>query len=146
MKIVYEKNQATVPFWTLAVTNVFSVPFLDAEHGSSDRPTLYMKVSFETDGSINALRLDTGTLIDIGEDVDCICYDATLTVKTKKGTAGDKENSMSGYKQTLSSSVLTKRLAKRLPEDKILEPALYRELFQLPGSSVLRHVLEEIVK
>ena len=53
---------------------------------------------------------------------------------------------MSGYKQTLSSSMLTKRLAKRLPKDEILEPALYRELSQLPGGSILRHVLEEIVK
>ena len=58
----------------------------------------------------------------------------------------DKEEHMSGYKQTLSSSVLAKRLAKRLPEDEILELALYRELSQLPGGSVLRHVLEEIVK
>ena len=32
----------------------------------------------------------------------------------------DKEERMSGYKQTLSSSVLAKRLAKRLPEDEIL--------------------------
>ena len=87
MKIVYEKDQATVPFHVLAVTDVFSVPFLDAEQGSSVRPTLYMKVSSETDGSINALRLDTRTLTDIGEDVDCILYDATLTVKTKGGTA-----------------------------------------------------------
>lgn len=58
----------------------------------------------------------------------------------------DKEEGMSGYKQTLSSSVLAKRLADRLPEDEILELALYRELSQLPGGSVLRHVLEEIVK
>lgn len=58
----------------------------------------------------------------------------------------DKEERMSGYKQTLSSSVLAKRLAERLPEDEILELALYRELSQLPGGSVLRHVLEEIVK
>ena len=58
----------------------------------------------------------------------------------------DKEDSMSTYKQTLSSSVLAKRLADRLPEDEILELALYRELSQLPGGSVLRHVLEEIVK
>ena len=58
----------------------------------------------------------------------------------------DKEERMNGYKQTLSSSVLAKRLAKRLPEDEILELALYRELSQLPGGSVLRHVLEEIVK
>lgn len=58
----------------------------------------------------------------------------------------DKEERMSGYKQTLSSSVLAKRLAKRLPKDEILELALYRELSQLPGGSVLRHVLEEIVK
>lgn len=86
MKIVYEKDQATVPFHVLAVTDVFSVPFLDAEQGSSVRPTLYMKVSCETDGSVNALRLDTRTLTDIGEDTECICYDATLTVKTKEGT------------------------------------------------------------
>lgn len=85
MKIVYEKNQATVPFHALGVTDVFSVPLLDAEHGSSIRPTLYMKISCETDGSFNALRLDTRTLTDIGEDTDCICYDATLTVKTKEG-------------------------------------------------------------
>ena len=58
----------------------------------------------------------------------------------------DKEERMSGYKQTLSSSVLAKRLADRLPKDEILELALYRELSQLPGGSVLRHVLEEIVK
>lgn len=58
----------------------------------------------------------------------------------------DKEESMNTYKQTLSSSVLAKRLAKRLPKDEILELALYRELSQLPGGSVLRHVLEEIVK
>lgn len=58
----------------------------------------------------------------------------------------DKEERMSGYKQTLSSSVLAKRLAKRLPKDEILELVLYRELSQLPGGSVLRHVLEEIVK
>lgn len=58
----------------------------------------------------------------------------------------DKEDSMSTYKQTLSSSVLAKRLADRLPKDEILELALYRELSQLPGGSVLRHVLEEIVK
>lgn len=58
----------------------------------------------------------------------------------------DKEESMNTYKQTLSSSVLAKRLADRLPKDEILELALYRELSQLPGSSVLRHVLEEIVK
>lgn len=58
----------------------------------------------------------------------------------------DKEDIMSGYKQTLSSSVLAKRLADRLPKDEILELALYRELSQLPGGSVLRHVLEEIVK
>lgn len=53
---------------------------------------------------------------------------------------------MNTYKQTLSSSVLAKRLADRLPKDEILELALYRELSQLPGGSVLRHVLEEIVK
>lgn len=58
----------------------------------------------------------------------------------------DKEESMNTYKQTLSSSVLAKRLADRLPKDEILELALYRELSQLPGGSVLRHVLEEIVK
>ena len=86
MKIIYEKDQATVPFHVLAVTDVFSVPFLDAEQGSSVRPTLYMKISCETDGSFNALRLDTRTLTDIGADTDCICYDATLTVKTKDRT------------------------------------------------------------
>lgn len=86
MKIVYEKNQATVPFRTLAVTDVFSVPLLDAEHGNGVWPILYMKVSFETDGGVNALRLDTRTLTDIGEDADCIRYDATLTVKTKERT------------------------------------------------------------
>lgn len=53
---------------------------------------------------------------------------------------------MNTYKQTLSSSVLAKRLADRLPKDEILELALYREFSQLPGGSVLRRVLEEIVK
>lgn len=58
----------------------------------------------------------------------------------------EDESMKCGYKQTLSSSVLAKRLADRLPKDEILELALYRELSQLPGGSVLRHVLEEIVK
>lgn len=86
MKIIYDKNQATVPFQALAVTDVFSVPLFDAEYGIDAQPILYLKVSSETDGSVNALRLDTRTLTDIGEDVDCILYDATLTVKTKEGT------------------------------------------------------------
>lgn len=69
-----------------------------------------------------------------------------LTKKRWNMKPEDKEESMNTYKQTLSSSVLAKRLAKRLPKDEILELALYRELSQLPGGSVLRHVLEEIVK
>lgn len=69
-----------------------------------------------------------------------------LTKKRWNMKPEDKEESMNTYKQTLSSSVLAKRLADRLPKDEILELALYRELSQLPGGSVLRHVLEEIVK
>lgn len=52
---------------------------------------------------------------------------------------------MSEYRQTLSSSVLAKQLAARMPEGEIREAALYREIAQLPGGSILRHVLEQLV-